>query len=109
VQDKSFHVDLGEEVSWSALSVKIATRSYFLCVQQNFFDHTKGALFLWAPLPLDRKGLRATFLASKFATWWLGIRTLTTRTIERYVSMLEKQGFRKGSKIDTYLAKKLSH
>lgn len=91
------------------LSAKIATRTYFLRVQQNFFNHTKGALFLWAPLPLDGKELRATFRASKSAARWLGIRTLTTRTIERYVSMLEKQGFRKGSKTDTYLAKKLSH
>ncbi|RLI26333.1 hypothetical protein DRO57_01410 [Candidatus Bathyarchaeota archaeon] len=80
---------------------------YFFHVYQKLFQRTKGSLHLWSPTPLNQKFLQDVFQAAKTVASWLGIKTLTTKTIERYVAVLEKLGFSVRSKAEPYLVKRL--
>ena len=80
---------------------------YFFHVYQNLFQRTKGSLHLWSPIPLNQKELQDVFQAAKTVASWLGIKTLTMKTIERYVAVSEKLGFSVRSKAEPYLVKRL--
>ena len=86
-----------------ALSALTNNRTYFFHIQQNRFDSSKGTLCLWAPAPLNEKELLGIFQASRTSASWLGIEVLTTKTIKRYVSTLEKADFKVKSKGEPYL------
>lgn len=90
-----------------ALSALSNGSTYFFHLQQKRFDQSKGTLCLWAPTPMNQKELRDIFQASKAAASWLGIKTLTTKTVERYISTLEKLGFKIKSKGEPYLIKSI--
>jgi len=72
---------------------------------QNRFDHSKASLSLWSPTPSNERKLQDAFQAAKASASWLGIETLTTKTIERYVPTLEKMGFKVESRVEPYLTK----
>jgi len=88
-----------------ALSAIADQGIYFLHLGQNRFDHSKGSLSLWSPTPSNQRELHDAFQAAKASASWLGIETLTTKTIERYVPTLEKMGFKVGSRVEPYLTK----
>jgi len=92
-----------------ALCALIRKSAYFLHLQHSLFDQSKGGLCLWAPVPPNEEELQTAFEASEIAARWLGIETLTTKTIEGYVSTLERVGFKVKSKTEPYLAKKISN
>jgi len=92
-----------------ALSVLINKGTYFFHVRQNCFDHSKGTLSLWAPASLNQKEIRIIFQVSKTVASWLGIKTLKTKTIERYLPILEKEEFEIKSKGEPYLIKNINH
>jgi len=91
-----------------ALSALTDRSTYFFHLQQNRFDHSTGTLSLWAPLPLDHKETQDVFQAAKTAASWLGIRKMTTKTIESFLAVLEKCGFLIKSKEEPYLTKTVS-
>jgi len=91
-----------------ALSALINKSKYFFHLNQNFFDHSTGTLCLWAPIPLNEKKLRGILQASKTSASWLGIKTLTTMAIERYISALENGGFTIKSKGEPFLTKNIN-
>lgn len=92
-----------------ALSAMTNKGMYFFHLQQDRFDHSTGSLSLWAPAPLKQKELRVIFQASRTAASWMGIKTLTTKTIEGYVATLEEEGgFKVKSKAEPYLVKNTS-
>jgi len=103
--DLEFPYDSYHQLALSALTNK---SKYFLHLDQNFFDHLTGALCLWAPTPLNEKELWDILQASKTVASWLGIKTLTTTVMERYVSTLEKFGFIIKSKGEPFLTKNIS-
>jgi len=92
-----------------ALSALTNGSTYFFHLGEDTFNHLTGTLYLWAPTPLNEKELRDIFQASKTAASWLGIKTLITITIERYISTLEKLGFTIKSKGEPFLTKNINY
>jgi len=91
-----------------ALSALTSESIYFFYLQQKRFDHSTGRLCLWAPTPLNQEELQDIIQVSKAVASWLGIKTLTTKTIERYLPTLEKAGFKINSKGEPFLIKNVS-
>ena len=82
--------------------------THFFHLQQDRFDHSRGSICLWAHTSSEEKELRNIFQAAEAAASWLGIQTLTTKTLERYTPTLEKMGFKIRSKGEPYLTKNIN-
>ncbi len=92
------------KLALAALTGKV---TYFFHLGQNLFDRSTGTLCLWAPVPLRRNGLHHVIQAAKTAASWLGVKSLTTKSIERYTDILEKEEFIVKSRTEPYLTKEL--
>lgn len=92
-----------------ALSALTSRSTYFIHLQQDLFDKSKGTLVLWESTPSKQRELQDIFTAAKASASWLGIETLITKTIQRYVPILERVGFEVKSKGEPYLIKNTSH
>lgn len=90
-----------------AFSLLVGENIYFISVSTKLFDLLTGSLEVWAPVPLDEMELNDVFQACRTLASWLGMKTLTTRTIEQYVSKLEETGFKIKSKGESWLIKNL--
>lgn len=90
-----------------ALTALIEKRVIFFHIQQNLFDQSKGSLRLWTPMSADQKELQSIINTSKAVASWLGVKVLTTKTLDRYVSLLEKGGFSTKSKAEPFLTKSI--
>jgi GNAT superfamily N-acetyltransferase len=93
-------------VRHSTCSSLINRKQYFFYVRNDFFSE-KGSLNFWAPSPLNQNEIEVMFNEVKTSATRLGIQTLKTKTLERYVSTLENTGFTKKSKGEPYLIKKI--
>jgi len=90
-----------------ALCVLTSEETYFFHIRRDYFNRLRGSITLWAPIPFNEKNLEHVFSAAKVVASWLGIKHLTTRTIEKYKDLLEEAGFVLKSKAEPYLAKNL--
>jgi hypothetical protein len=79
---------------------------FFFHLQQDRYDHSSGTLVLWSPASsIDSAMLKTIFKTVKASASWLGIKKLGTKTLERYVSLLEEMGWKKTSQVEPYLTK----
>jgi len=90
-----------------ALAVLTDISTHFFHLEQELFNRSTGTLCLWTPAPPNQKALRDVFQTVKAVASWLGIETLKTRTIERYVATLKKAGFIIKSRGEPYLTKNI--
>jgi len=90
-----------------ALSALTNGSVYFLHLGQNFSDPSTGTLCLWAPTPLEKDALQRVLQAATATASWLGMKRLTTKSVERHITTLEKAGFVLKSRDEPYLAKEL--
>jgi len=87
--------------------ILINEKQYFFYLQNKLFTQSNGSIFLWAPLLLNKNELKDIMQTVKTFATQLGIQTLKTRTLDRYVSALEYIGFTRKSKGEPYLIKNL--
>jgi ribosomal protein S18 acetylase RimI-like enzyme len=104
------YLELLHALSCSQLVLSAPTNkgTYFLHLKHDYFDHSRGILCLWAPTPSpNQKVLKHIFQAAKTLASSLGIKELTTITIEKHTDLLRVAGFALKSKAEPYLIKKL--
>jgi GNAT superfamily N-acetyltransferase len=88
-----------------ALSALTDEGTYFFHLKQSYFDHEKGTIRLWAPVPLDRKTLERVFQVAKTASSWIGIKLLSTESFGRNAEVLKNMGFSMKPADELYLIK----
>jgi GNAT superfamily N-acetyltransferase len=92
-----------------ALSALINDEAFFFHLQQDRCDHSVGSLVLWSPASsIDSTMIKTIFKTVKASASWLGIKKLGTKTLEKYVSLLEEMSWKKTSQVEPYLTKVLS-
>lgn len=92
-----------------ALSAVTKDDVFFFHLQQDRFNHSAGSLVLWSPTSsVDSTELQTIFKAVKASASWLGIKKITTKTLERYVNLLKEAGWTETSKAQPYLTKVIS-
>ena len=89
-----------------AHSIALNEKRYYFYLRNDFFSSLTGILYFWTPAPLIQNELKDVVKAIKSSAILIGINTLKTRTLERYVSTLENIGFTKKSQGEPYLRKK---
>lgn len=104
------HLKMMQFLFSNTLALSVLTREdiHYIHVEQGMFDHSKGTLALWSPLPLDESELREVLQAAKTVSMWLGIEKLETKTLERYIGILKELGFYVKSKAEPYLMKAIN-
>ena len=103
------YLDLLRAFSCSQLAFSVLTNKgiFLLHLRQDYFDHSTGILCLWAPTSVDRKALTRVFQSAKTVASSLGMKKLTTTTIDKYSDLMRKAGFSLKSKGEPYLIKRL--
>ncbi len=92
-----------------ALSALTKDDVFFFHLQQDRNDHSAGSLVLWSPTSsVNSTELQTIFKAAKASASWLGIKKITTKTLERYVNLLREVGWTETSKAQPYLTKVIS-
>jgi len=90
------------QLTFSALT---NSNLYFFHVKQNYFDHSTGTIYLWAPTHINQNALQLVLRTVKTIASWFGMKRLTTRSIQKNVAPLERAGFILKSKDEPYLIK----
>jgi GNAT superfamily N-acetyltransferase len=88
-----------------ALSALTGEGTYFFHLKRSYFDHEKGTICLWAPLPLDIKRLERVFQVARTSGSWIGIKRLSTESFGKNVEVLKNVGFSIKSEDEPYLIK----